>query len=248
MIYPASVRHGVSFSPVYCGYLEENYLPQYQSMRRPFTQRSVDVGQRVRLLSSTEYGDFAARKAQTALAFAEEARCQGFVCDVSTAENDRLSGDAWLRFLGDTRFTLTAESGASRIDATGSIARRARYLRLMAPRLTELDLVAILKLSEEPQIPLKSLSGRFFEAAAMGCCQVLLPGKYPSGLEAGVHYLALDEDLSNSSEVLEQMRDQDSCESIADNCLEAVLSDESNTYRGFVDQVLRKSGISDRQT
>lgn len=75
----------------------------------------------------------------------------------------------------------------------------------------------------------KCISSRHFDAAGTGTCQLLLRGRYNDILEADHHYIALDPDLGNLTEVIERFRDPTERSRVAEAAYTMVR--DRHTYR-----------------
>lgn len=238
-LYPKSTKSQVQFLDCHTSYLESSNIEQLRVLKKSFSERSIDLGVRVRSLPEDIYGSAGGEKGRTAQAFSTRAQELRFKCDVSFGESDRFLEEAWLTFLGDCRFVIGGLSGVSIIDRTGRLSFRNYLLERFAFSIREERRALLLGRVPSERHEMRALSGRFFESALMECCQILTPGQYPKGIEPWTHYLPLASDLSNADEILAIMRDSTFCEKVARNCLNQVLSDPSSMYSEFVHSVLR---------
>jgi len=237
MLYPRSLARGVQFHEAFTGYWEADTVLPVASFRKPFEQRSIDLGQRVRHLPP-QLGPAAQRKGQLAITLAQLAMRAGFVCDVSTDASAVLIGDDWWRFLGDSRFTVGRLGGASVADPRGRLQARVTQLQLRKPKITYDEIARRLRTDELPQGDFTAISPRLFECAAMGVCQVLEEAHYVDGFEPWRDYIPLAPDLSNVDEVFSAMRDWERCKEIATNGEAALIGSGRYTYREFVRRLM----------
>jgi hypothetical protein len=121
ILYPQSTAAGVQFREAYTGYFEKTEWLRISAFAKPFHERTIDVGQRVRHLPP-QLGEKAGIKGRLAIEFSELAMTRGFKCDVSTKSEDVFLGDEWWRFLGNIKFTVSRRGGASMTDPTGRLA------------------------------------------------------------------------------------------------------------------------------
>lgn len=233
MIYPRSIARGVQFCEAYTGYWESETSLPFSSFRKPFAERSIDLGQRVRLLPP-QLGSAAQRKGQLAVLFAALADQDGFRCDVSTKTSDVLIGDAWWRFLGDIRFTVGRLGGASVADPKGRLQTRVMQLELRKPSISHDKISRRLRTNQLPLGDFTAISPRLFECAAMGVCQVLEEADYVYDFEPWRDYIPLAPDMSNTAEVFETMRDWDRCQEIATSAEEVLIHSGTHSYRQFI--------------
>jgi len=237
MLYPRSIAHGVQFHEAFTGYWESETNLSIGLFRRRFKERSVDLGQRVRFLPP-QLGLAAQRKGQLTLEFASRAQQAGFRCDVSTKASDVLIGDAWFRFLGDTRFTVGTLGGASVADPKGRLHTRVRQLEMKNPSISHEEIARRLKVDQLPKGDFTAISPRLFECAAMGVCQVLEEAQYVDGFEPWRDYIPLAPDHSNIAEVFETMRDWSRSEEIAASAENVLIRSGRHSYRQFVNRFM----------
>lgn len=238
MLYPQSISAGVEFHEAFTGYWESSTAVPYSSLRKPFRERTIDLGQRVRHLPP-QLGLAAQRKGELALRFADFARENGFKCDVSTKDADVLVGTDWWRFLGDIRFTVGRLGGASIADPYGRLAARVNQLQLRRPSITYETLARRLRTDELPQGDFTAISPRLFECAAMGVCQILERAHYFDDFEPWRDYIPLEPGLGNLDEVFEAMKDHDRCEEIVRNAEESLIASGRHTYEHFVVNLMK---------
>jgi hypothetical protein len=235
-LYPKSIRRGVAIKSSLTGYIEGGFQEKYLSFSKAFLDRTVDLGQRVRFLPA-QFGAIGIRKAKLATEFARKAREKGFRVDVSTDEKQTLYGDDWLRFLGNTRFTISRKGGASLADTRNSMALSLIYLAGLFPKVKPWlrDLLACRfgvrsgKFSAE--------SPRLFEAAALNVCQVLEEDEYLDGaLRPWVHYIPLRPDFSNVEDILSFMKDEKKCSTIIASAKNELIESGKYTYSTFINR------------
>ena len=233
-IYPKSIGRGVKFREAFTGYFEESTWKDLEKFSKPFNDREIDFGQRVRLLPP-HLGKEADRKGYLAIEFAQHASVEGFICDVSTKPEDVFVGDAWWEFLGNTKFTVSRRGGASMADPKGLLADRVRRFQMRHPGATMEDISRRVSLRGGREGDFSAISPRLFEAAALGVCQILEPDHYVDGLEPWVHYIPLSEDFSNIDEVFQLMRDSDRCSEMVKASQELLLDSKAFTYSAFIE-------------
>lgn len=172
---------GARLHSVIPGYVSAALLEAATRLVRPDHARSRDVGYRGRR-PPPEWGSEAREKWEIAEQFLSHPKAASLRLDISCDERDRIYGQHWWAFLGDSRATLGAESGTTIPPsiATGGV-----------------------------PIPYRTISPRHLEAAALGTCQVLLDGYYSGLMEPDVHYLAVRKDYTNLDDVIDQLRHPD---------------------------------------
>jgi hypothetical protein len=238
MIYPRSIAAGVKFSEAFTGYWETKTDLPFQQYRVDFHRRPIDVGQRVRHLPP-QLGPVAQKKGEIAIKFADSAKREGFMCDVSTRENDVLVGADWWKFLGRIKFTVGRLGGASVVDPQGHLARKVNQLQLRNPKITFEKIAKKLHTDQLDQGDFSAISPRLFECAAMGVCQILEKDNYFENFEPWIDYLPLDSDLNNLSEIFAAMRDVEQCHEIADHAEETLINSGKYSYFEFVKRLVK---------
>ena len=243
VLYPRSVASGIRFFEAFTGYFDEKDRQKLSGYSKPLAERTIDVGQRVRLLSP-QFGEIASRKGTIALKFARYAELHGFNCDVSVRDEDVITGDKWYEFLGNSRFTISRKGGASLADPYGKIGDRIRRIQSRNPEASQETLEKAIPSKMGYKGDFSAISPRLFEAAALGVCQILETDTYLDGLEPWVHYLPLDSDFSNIESVFKAMKDLDLCEEVVLNSQKVLLKEGAYTYAELVKRILLTAGIS----
>lgn len=243
VLYPRSIASGIRFFEAFTGYFDQIDWRKLSSFSKPLAERTIDIGQRVRLLSP-QFGEIASRKGEIALDFARYAELRGFKCDVSVRDQDVITGDKWYEFLGNSRFTISRKGGASLADPYGKIGDKIRRMQSRNPGASQeiLEKAILRKLGHKGDF--SAISPRLFEAAALGVCQILETDTYVDGLEPWVHYLPIDPDFSNIESVFKAMDDLELCEEVVLNSQKVLLKQGVHTYDVLVKKVLSTAGIS----
>ncbi len=202
-VYPESALFGVHKVNVLTGYMDPSLL--HRSVV-PYQQRRVDVGYRARKVAFW-LGALAREKWTIAGRFEHDARDYGLACDISTREEDRIYGEAWLDFLSSCKAVLGTESGASAVDFDGSL-RAAVDAAVAADPDVDFDNISNRFLRGfDGQISMAQISPRCFEAAAARTLMILYEGQYSGRLQAWRHFVPLKKDHSNMAEVVAVLRD-----------------------------------------
>ena len=202
----------------------------------PYDARSIDVAYRGRRLPAW-LGRLAQEKVLIAERFQADAPAYGLSTDISTSEDDRLYGDAWVAFVRSSKATLGVESGASVFDFDGSIERSITDYLAAHPGATFEELHRRFLADVDGRIRLNQISPRCFEAAALGTLMVLYPGAYSGILEPGRHYVPLEKDHSNMAEVANAIRDRSTWERITRQAREEVALNPRYSFRAMVETV-----------
>ncbi len=224
-LYPKSIQK-TEFKTVLTGYAPNS---KDCGERTPLSVRGIDLGQRVRHMSPS-LGFYAEKKALQAINFGSLAEKKGFIVDVSADPNHALLGNQWIRFLSNSKFTVSMKGGASLADPRGMIHHKVNRYLARNPEAVFEEVESSCFPGLDGKHVYSAISPRLFEAAAAGTCQVLQEDDYLGVLKPWVHYLPLKADLSNSQEILEAMKNLQECQKIADNCFETLISSNEFTH------------------
>lgn len=231
ILYPRSIR-SKEFRHALTGYV----MRDQDLDTAPIADRPIHLGQRVRAMSP-HLGRLALLKSEQAVAFAHIAEREGLRVDVSTKSEDAIIGRAWFEFLSSCQFTVSAKGGASLNDPYGLTYLKVRSLLNRWPQATFEEVEARCFPGRDMKHQFTAVSPRLFEAARVRTCQILIRDDYLGVLEPWRHYLPLESDMSNASEVLGTMRDVERCQQIADNCRSVLVESGDFDYSKFVDLV-----------
>ena len=220
------VRHTLA------GYVDEAVLACRRRWVRRGATRPIDVGYRARKLPHY-MGAGAQEKWWVARDFLARS-APDLVTDISWREEDRIYGNDWYRFLANCRGTLGAESGVSISDPEGDFI--AAWLELLAeqPDIGFEEASERLLCRYENNIPLRTISPRCFEAAALDTCQLLLEGDYNGILVPWRHYLPLARDFSNFDDVMRAFNDPATRGIIVETAYQDLVASGKYSYRSFV--------------
>lgn len=246
VLYPNASKK-IEFKKGYTGYISDSWI-DYWNSPKPHSQRKIDVSYRATKLS-VNYGSIRnlkweiADRFQTAIEGTDALRL-----DISIDRNDLIPGEAWHSFLEESRFCLTTPSGSSLLDPWSEI----RYCILDCakknPQIPFQQVERICFPGLDRQYLFTAISPRNIEAALAKTVQIATPGSYSGLMNPIDHFIPLNEDCSNVSEVLEMMDDRRLIDKIKKQCKEAILS-ESRLRRDFiVNEIVSftESVVSDR--
>lgn len=240
-IYGEIAEGSTQFTRVLTGYLDPLTVARIERLAYQTGPRRVDVAYRA-WRPEFWLGRHAQLKATIADAFASEAPKRGLTTDISVRERDTLVGDAWYRLLLQARWTIGVEGGASVIDRDGSLRERTMDYLANHPGASFAEVEAACFPGLDGSLGLMALSPRHLEACATRTAQVLVEGDYNGVLEAGTHYLPLKRDLSNLSDVLSAMDDDELRDSLADRAYRDIVGSRRYGYRTFADAIVETVG------
>ena len=229
------------------GYIDDADIALMQKFAVPFRERNIDVGYRAKALPAY-FGRLGRIKSELGEHFRSRMQTRDLKLDISTDPRDVLVGDAWLKFLGNCKFTLGCESGSSLLDPRGEIREcvESRLQRNRAATFEELETACFP--GQDMKSVYSAIGPRLFEAAIAGSCQILTPGKYAGAIHPGEHYIPVSLDCSNADEVFEQMQDEKANQARIDACYRALVDNPKFRYRHFVSELLAQiRSIADKK-
>ena len=153
---------------------------------------------------------------------------QKLVTDLSSKEEDRIYGDAWIDFMKSGKAVLGLEGGASIFDFDDSIENQVRAYQEKNPDANYEEVHQLFLAPHEGNIVHRTITSRSFEAIAVRTAQVMFPGDYRGVLEPWKHYLPLERDFSNIDEVCGFLQDDDYLQEMVDRTYQDII--ESGNY------------------
>ncbi|MDF1645493.1 MAG: hypothetical protein P1U61_00720 [Legionellaceae bacterium] len=201
--YPDSRLKALKKVHILTGYVDD---AMHSFEAPPIASRPLDVSYRVRRYDY-RLGKLAQEKVLLASEFMNYAAHTDLSVDISMKESDRVYGDAWFDLLMRSKVVLGTESGASIWDRDGQVSKKVKqFLRKHKGASFETVFEAVLK-PYEGNLLYAAISPRIFEAAAAKTAMVMFTGHYSGLCQPNVHYIALEKDFSNISDVLEKIQD-----------------------------------------
>ena len=215
------------------GFVDKKNYESLLKNRKHFSERPIDVSYRARRLPFY-MGKGAQEKAYIADQFTKQVGSQNLSLDISCDESDRLYGSEWNELLCNSKFTLSVEAGVSVFDTSGTIKSAIDQYLSHNPNAT-FEKVYDLYLKEiDGKIHYRTISPRFFEAAAAGVVPIMFPGEYNGLLKPDENYICLEKDFSNISEVIKSMGDANVTQKIIDNNDDIINNNRDITYQNFI--------------
>jgi hypothetical protein len=173
---------------------------------------------------------------------AARAKDAGLRVDIELGDQGTLLGDAWLNFIGDSKFTLGANSGSSLLDPTGSIQSGVRTYLGSHPDALFAEVEKNCFPGLDGKYSFTAISPRVLEAALLSSAQILVDGEYSGIVKPDEHFIAIRPDASNFPEVLDAMADRPLVEGMIRRCREAVLSVDALRYKSKARMILNLVG------
>jgi len=228
-IYGDLAEGGITFRRVLTGYLDPTTVARIDRLAERSGPRRVDVVYRA-WRPEFWLGRHAQLKGAIADAFEREAPTHGLTTDISVREHDTLIGDAWFELLLRARWTIGVEGGASILDRDGTLRERTLAYVTDHPDAGFEEVERACFPGLDGSLGLMAISPRHLEACATRTAQVLVEGEYNGVLEPGTHYLPLKRDLSNLSDILSAMTDDDLRLRLADRAYRDVAASRRFEY------------------
>lgn len=211
------------------GYVDDIDLELGRRHAKPFDEREIDVGYRARDLGAL-FGRLGRIKGALADAFVDAAAGSELRLDVSTRPEDTIIGEAWLRFMGNCRFSLGSNSGSSLLDRRGRIRDAIAAYTAVYPDADFDAVEAACFPGLDGRHEMTALSPRIFETVVGGSCPVLVKGWYSGALEPDVHYIPIEPDFSNLKDVVERLHATDAARRMAERCYTDLILDDRFRY------------------
>jgi hypothetical protein len=234
ILYPTMIGRAV-FLQGLTGYIDEDAARNCAPKLRPISDRPVDIVYRATSLPFW-LGSHGQMKHRIAHSVAERAAAHGLRCDISTRVEDTIFGVRWLDFLASGKAVIGCESGSSVLDHRGETRARVLELCRLHPTRSFEDVSRDMP-SGWDGYRFFALSPRHLEAVVTKTCQVLVEGEYSGVLEAHKHYIPLKPDFSNLDDVLEQIRDADLMQDMAERAYADIYLRGRWTYRHYVELI-----------
>jgi hypothetical protein len=229
-VYPDHIFPDVLKVNVLTGYVDSSLLdyrvPQY-------SDRLIDIGYRARK-PPAYLGELGQEKWHIGRIVADDAKKMNLKVDLAYREEERLYGDAWLKFVSNCKAVLGVESGASVFDFTGDVVANVTAALKNNPNLKFAELQQRFFSKLEGAIKLNQISPRCFEAAALKTLMILYEGEYSGRLKPWRHYLPLKKDHSNFSEIVSYLKDEKKALEIINNAYAEVALNPDNSFKAMV--------------
>lgn len=243
-LYGPLLTKGVGMTQVLSGYLEPDTIGRIDRLSREVTRRDIDIGYRA-WKPKPWLGRHGMMKGWIADAVADEGRRRGLHTDISLESTDTLLGDDWFRFLLRCRYAIGVESGASVLDRDGRIRACADDHVTQHPGAPFEEVEAACFPGQDGGLNLRGISPRHLEACATRTPQILVEGEYSGILEAGRHFIPLQADFGNLTEVMDMVAGGENHQEMAERAHAEIVASGRYGYAAFVSTVLSALPIID---
>ena len=236
-VYPDGEFGNAEFHNILTGYISDDWGNKYSEFRKPISKRSKLISYRGRDLPFW-YGRLGQEKSKIAeLAKQECERLGEKNFDVSIRDEDRIYGDDWFKFMGDSVATLGTESGSEIFDWDGSAKSKLEEFLDRQPDETFDSVVKKFPDIFSHPIKMNQISPRIFEAIYMGSLLVLFEGEYSGVVKENIHFIPLKKDGSNFPAILERLKDHDFVKEMTGRAFRDVVGSNRYTYRSLVSKI-----------
>jgi len=217
------------------GYVSDEMVELGKRLTVPFDERGIDVSYRGRDLPF-HMGRESREKTEIARGFLARSQGLGLKLDIQVGEDNRIYGENWYRFLADSKAVLGVESGVSLSDFEDVVRPQVEQAVLKNPKITFEEVYEKYLKPLDGKIPVRTISPRHFEAAALRVCQVLFEGEYAGVLQPMRHYIPLRKDFSNFDQVIALLKDQDFCRQMVDTAYEELIASGKYSFKQFIQE------------
>lgn len=215
------------------GYVSDGMLTMAERIRTEQLPKDMDITYRGRQIDYA-WGAAGQEKHIIGEEFKKRTKGSGLIVDIETAEDKRIYGDDWYRFIARSKAVLGVEAGVSIFDVKDVVRLGVEELRKKNPNATNATLYTEVMEVWENNIFYRTISPRHFEAAALGACQILFEGIYSGIMDPWIHYIPLKKDFSNIDEVLTTFMDENKRQEITDNARRDMVDSNRYTYKAFI--------------
>ena len=223
ILYPRSIKNNLKIIRGHTIYLTQENFKKFQFIS--FKNREYDIVYR-----TVGYpffpNKFGMMKSQIGEIFYKKHK-NDFNLNISNKEKDLIFGDKWISFLSNSKAVLGSNSGSS------VIVRNHKHMKeLLAYKkkyATE-ELGAFENdffKKNDRGYKLSDISPRNIEAGITKTLQVLIDGEYGGILKKGKDYFSLNEDLSNTEELIQLLNDPKKIEKITKSCYNSIKNSKT---------------------
>ncbi len=222
-------------APALTGYVSDEMVEMGRRFTTPFNKRSIDISYRGRELQFY-MGRGGREKTEIARGFLARSQGLNLKLDIQIGEDHRIYGEDWYRFLADSKAVLGVESGVSLTDFEDTVRENVTQALRKNPNLTFEEVYEAYLKPYDEKVPVRTISPRHFEAAALRVCQILFEGEYAGVLQPMRHYITLKKDFSNFDQVIRLIKDQDFCLEMVETAYQDLIASGRYSFKHFVEE------------
>jgi hypothetical protein len=233
-VYPFVNHERVQFVQVLTGYVPLNLN---ETLTVPAVRdRSTVLGYRGRELPY-RYGKLGREKYLIGVKMRGACEARRIRHDIEWADDKRIYGTNWLKFLAGCKATLGAETGCNIFDYDGTLQARIDAYEAAHPHATFEEVYDALLKDLECAAFMNQVSPRIFEAIAVKTALILFEGDYAGVIKPHRHYIPLKKDFSNVDEVISRAQDDAYLEDLVERAYDDIVASGKYSYAQFVDKV-----------
>lgn len=230
-----------------CGYVCTDIIEKTKAYVRPWKEREMDISYRARQLPYY-LGSGGQEKHLIGLTFIDMCKKKQIPLnlDIKINFNDRIYGNDWYQFLGNSKAVLGVESGGSIVDIEDIVVKSTEEYLKTHPKATFEEFYDVFLHKYDNNILYRVSSPRIFESAALKALMIMYEGNYSGIIQPDVHYIALKKDFSNFDDIIAKLHDTNLCKKIIDNAYQDLILSGKYSYRAFIvdfDKHLQQLGI-----
>ncbi len=205
--------------------------------RKDFLKRKYDVVYRAKKNPSTP-NYFGYIKGIIGDQFIEKSKNYNLKLNISTNPKKLIRGDKWYRFLSESKSILGSNSGSSvRLKNKQDLIQINKF-KENNPDANFFKIYKDAIKVEDRDKEYTCLSPRNIEAGIIGTLQILVKGKYSGILKPYDDYIPLEENCKNIDQIINILKDEESCKKIIENCSNKLLNEKSLDYLNLIQKNL----------
>ncbi|TAF65986.1 MAG: hypothetical protein EAZ55_07145 [Cytophagales bacterium] len=230
-----------------CGYVSEDIIDKTKNHVKDYDMRTIDVSYRARELPYY-LGTGGQEKHLIGFKFINDVFQNNIKLnlDIKVNFDDRIYGEDWYRFLGNSKAILGVESGGSIVDLHDEAVNKCEQYLKENPNASFEEVFKSVLYKYDNNIQYRVSSPRIFEGAALKCLMILYKGNYSGLVKPDIHYIPLEKDHSNFNEVISKLKDVTFCKKLIDNAYNDLILSGNYHYKKFIqdfDSHLKTNGI-----
>lgn len=233
-VYPALELPGVRFVSNLTGYVPEGLSNASEVL--PPSKRCLMIGYRGRPLP-IRYGQLGIEKVSVGEITKNYCDTHGIMTDIAWSEESRIYGPKWYEFMTSCRSMLGSESGSNVFDWDGSLFQSIEDFKENNPSADDMEIYEQVIRPREIDGIMNQISPRVFEAIAARTVLVLFDGDYSGVVKPGEHFIPLNKDGSNLTEVISFLQDEDYVDAMAERAYQDVIASGKYSYKSFVAKI-----------
>ena len=230
----------------YTGYIS-NDLINRGSIVKPLLARTIDVSYRASSLSPV-FGMLGKIKTEIGNRFEAAAYGYNLNLDLSTKSSKTITGLDWYDFIENSKSMIGVNSGSSLLDPLGLINIKVHKFMMLNPKASYEEIESECFAHLDGEYVFTAISPRNIECAILNTAQILTPGQYSDFIQPWEHYLPIEPDMSNFSEVLSILKNKEHLERLIKCCKDAILSFSVLRYENHVSDLLKQIASGSKLT